>query len=297
MKQIVFLYLALTASFGNAASAAEDDGHSRYLQMVVGSPGCGCRLGGASLYTAGVTPTPDVRRKINESTGFFVPDDSLNDEAFSGIASRYVHRMRKPQAHPDTHSLMKRGRQDIGAWYRNVFEDTNETFLVNPGLSQYGPVLEERATQEDVGAQHLHMQFLYVIMLRNPIDTALSQKKKRDKLFPNNIKPLQDYIDQWFLDMELALKNSDGKKRVFLKYDDLVGNTEEAVAKLATRIGGAVDDARVAALKDYIKPDSLHTNFTDAHDDHELKAIQQALVNQLEDLYQAQGDADILHTA
>ncbi len=300
MYFIKISFLIVSAAFlfpsAQAAAAAEDAPH--YLALVLGPARSGTSTIARAVNACGYAFTPKVLDQQQEiSRGRETAQPRLNpkgtfeDSLFLKIGEQFLNRTRNNTTPlSPTHPLAKKGRENIGKFFNNIFsEDTTHVVLKHPLLSEHASVLEERAQQQDVGAQHLNIQFLYVIALRNPVDTALSMFNAYHARNPNI--STEGMLGVWQKNLTTALQTTTGKRRFFIKYEDVMDNTDETLSQLSTFLGTPLTAPALAAFKEEFLTDSLRhgrTPFMEIPSGYSLTADQLSLRDNLEALYQAQ---------
>jgi hypothetical protein len=295
--KISFLIVSAAFLFPSAkAAAAEDNPH--YLALVLGPARSGTSTIARAVNACGYAFTPKVLEQQEQiSKGEETarprlnPKGTFEDGLFLKIGEQFLNRT-QGNTNPLslTHPLAKKGRINIGIFFNKIFsEDTTHIVLKHPGLSMHASVLEDRAQQEDVGAQHLNIQFLYIIALRNPVDTALSMFSAYHERSPNI--SVEGMLAAWQENLTAALQTTEGKRRFFIKYEDVMENTDETLSKLSTFLGTPLTEPALAAFKEEFLTESLRhgrTPFTEIPSGHSLTADQLALRDRLETLYGAQ---------
>ncbi|MFN7662353.1 MAG: sulfotransferase domain-containing protein [Alphaproteobacteria bacterium] len=305
--------LAVLATISQAMAASERADYHE-LALVAGP----ARSGTSTLTAAvracgfGLSPAAEAQKEeLKEETASaeskLNPKGTLEDLLFLKIGREYMNRTNKDKPLPPTHPSMAKGRKNIGIFFNTVFKDSARVVLKHPALSKFGPILERRATQEDVGAQALNIKFSYVIALRHPADVGLSMHHAFHERNPE--KTVEDYMEMWRENLQQALssanieserKITDGQeevtlppaaKRIFVKYEEIMKHTDEALTTLARRLGTTLAPEALESFKtEFLLQDvrKNHTPFMEDHPDYPMTESQRELRDHLEALYQAQ---------
>lgn len=291
----VFLFSSLPAAPGDEAEAERQP---HYLAMVLGPARSGTSAITRAVHACGYALTPKVleqQEKLDQAgvqaQPRLNPRGSFEDNAFLQIGRQFLNRTQDNETPlAFSHPLAQKGRQNIGKFFNAIFKDgITHVVLKHPALSKHAAILEQRAQQEDVSAQHLNIQFLYIIALRHPVDTALSMYDAYHEKTPE--LTLENTLQNWQENLTNALATTEGKRRFFVKYDDVMDNTDQTLARLAVFLGTPLTDIALATFKsEFLTEDLRHgrTPFAGTNPDHTLTREQLALRDHLEALYQAQ---------
>jgi len=98
----------------------------------------------------------------------------------------------------------------------------------------------------------LNIEPMFVIPIRNPVDIANSLKK-RDGFSLNYSMRI------WYYHMINILEGTEEYKRIFIKYDDMMENTDINLSKLTDFLDIQLSDENIEVIKRSLKPNLRHS--------------------------------------
>ncbi len=212
---------------------------------IIGMHRCGTSLTANILAKSGVNfGSPDELMSANDSNvlGYFEHQE-LTYEVNDALLSHFDGNWRKPPILPpnwEKSSELDHLRQRALSILSNLKSQKNWGWK-DPRTSILLPFWKSLAPQ-----------MRYIVCLRNPIDVAMSLKKREGLSF-------QRSSELWYRYTNDAINHTDNSDRIIVFYDDFFSRTEQAVKRLIEFTHKQeVDDRRIKILSKTIFPGLRH---------------------------------------
>ncbi len=279
MKNL-FLIVGAIFCIGSGAFAAAD-----YELALILAPG----RSGTSIYTkavnvAGMSLTRAAREYPAASAKRSSPWGGYEDANVARVSKDIATRERQ-RVFKVTRTGILAGTDDLDTLIKYIKAD----FVVNPKIviknTQAAIMLPTwEAAFTAIRGTGKTLADKYVIVLRNPVDMATSVEIRKVATFA-------DALSTWELSGNAILTGTEGKSRLFVKFEDILSpNTGATIARLAAFLGTTPDPAKVTEFETkFLDPAYVNarTPFNTVTDPR-LSDTQKALVARLEALYDAQ---------